>query len=85
MFESKRFSITHEAMGSIEVFLGVFEMRHYKECKTERDQREFIAHEAWRKLWESDAKHMLKRLCDSQGVDAVKRKFTDAIIIEEIP
>lgn len=83
MFETKRFKITHD-IGSIEVFLGSHEMRYYNECKDDLERRAFIAHEAWRKLFDSDAKQMLTRLCDQIGVTKAKKTFTDNIRIQEI-
>jgi hypothetical protein len=77
-----RFIVTHDA-GAIEVFLGADNARWYEECKTDKERREFIAHEAWRQLFESPAKRMIKQLCDSLGVDVVKKKFTDNIRIQE--
>ena len=79
-----RFSVTHKAMGSVDVFLNMDETRWYEKCQTDRERREFVAHQAWRKLWDSPAKAMLSKLCDSLGVDAVKKKFSDAIVIEQV-
>lgn len=80
----RRFSVSHPAMGSVEVFLTSNDIRHYELCETDTERKNFVAHEAWRNLWNSPAKHMLKDLCDKMGVDPVKKRFTDAITIEEI-
>ncbi len=81
-FRFIRFNVTHEAMGSVSVFFGDQQLRWLDDCKTDQDRHELIAHEAWRKLWGSPAKKMLKGLCDKLGVDAVKKKFTDSVKVE---
>lgn len=79
----KRFSVTHAAMGSVDVFVNDHNMRYYDECKTDQDRHHFVAHLAWCELWNGPAAKMLKQLCDTMGVDPVKTKFTNAITIEE--
>ena len=79
----KRFRITGE-MGSLELFLNMQQDRWYEECVDDLGREEMITHLAWCKLWESDAKKMLKKLCDELGVDQVKTTFSQKINIEEI-
>lgn len=80
----KRFLITSD-IGSIEVFFGPGEMRWYDECKTDAERRELIAHEAWRRLYDSPAKRMLTLVCNKIGASAAKKQFLAMIHIEEIP
>jgi hypothetical protein len=79
----KMFRITGE-MGSIEFFLTSQQERWYAECADDLGREEFITHEAWRRLWDSDASKMLKNLCDNLGVDKVKTQFSRQIHIEEV-
>lgn len=79
----KQFRIT-ALSGSIEILLTSQQERWYGECLTDEARRGFIGHEAWRKLWESSAQTMLRRLCDDIGVDAAKARFISGIKIEEV-
>lgn len=69
-------------MGSVEVFMGPDDLRYYEKCKTDQERHNYVAHMAWRKLWDGPAKKMLKQLCDDLGVDAVNKKFFASITIE---
>lgn len=86
-----RYLVTSPAGGSIEVSLL---RRHLEE---DGNERESVAHEAWRRLFDSDrdalgrmrtgadrnnAPLILKKLIQEQGVDKVKRTFTAAIQYE---
>lgn len=69
-------------MGSVECTLHP---NIIEDCKGDpRALAEEVKHEAWRELWNSPAKAMLKKLCDEYGVDQVKRRFSKSISIEEI-
>lgn len=83
-FRFSRFRVTAFGMGSVEFYLGPDQMRWFDECKTDEARKEFLAHEAWREMFKSSAKHMLKRLCEAEGTTKVKRIFEEQIQIEEI-
>lgn len=70
--------------GAIEVKLYNDELRHYFVDMEYGKGNEYILHMAWRELWKSDAKPMLRKLCDRLGVDAVKKAFNDNCLIEEV-
>ena len=70
--------------GAVEVKLYNDELRHYLEDKDRGKGDEYIMHMAWRELWKSDAKVMLKKLCDNLGVDRVLKAFRDNCLIEEV-
>lgn len=86
-----RYLVTSPAGGSIEVSLL---KRHVQE---DGNERESVAHEAWRRLFDSDrdalgrmrtgadrnnAPAILKRLIEAQGVEKVKKTFTASIQYE---
>ncbi|HEX9429602.1 MAG TPA: hypothetical protein VF944_04425 [Candidatus Bathyarchaeia archaeon] len=80
----RRFRITGHSMGCVEVFLNMQQDRWYDECETDEARHDLVAHEAWRRLWDSEAKTMLKVVCDELGVDTVYRTFKRDIRVEEI-
>jgi hypothetical protein len=80
--EMRRVKAIHPVMGSIEFFLGSDQMRWYKECQTDEDRHNFLAHEAWRELFKGPAKRMLTKLCDELGTTFVKNRFTQQIKFE---
>lgn len=71
-------------IGGLELYLTSQQERWYEECKTDEERHKFLAHEAWRRLWEGDAKAMLQKLCDAYGVGYIKHKFEKHVKIEEI-
>lgn len=77
----KRFLIT-SVMGSVECSLHP---NILEDCGDDPVKlREEVVHEAWRQLWNSDAKRMLKNLCDELGVGVVKKRFSDNVTFREV-
>jgi len=76
--------MTMSGNGAIEVILMGDELRHYFEEESDHRKELYVKHMAWRKVWESEAKVMLKKLCDKLGVDRVKATFNQTSHIEEI-
>lgn len=80
----RRFRVTTSQGGSLEISISDRELPIGFDWNDSWAVRGVLGHKAWCALWDTDAKKMLKDLCDKIGVDKVKVAFIEKIQFEEI-
>lgn len=83
LFGYKYFRATTKDGGSVEFHVERHAIAQW-EKELPPDVNRHLAHEAWRALWQTPAKNMLKAMCDKLGAGVVHAAFLKNVKVEEL-